>query len=97
MDEEQLNLEVIGELNDPDANYSFNDLKVWRHKETGKLYYATDSGCSCPSPFEDFSTIESLSPITEATWSDFEKAVKDHCSNGPDKIELLVKVKGLLK
>lgn len=49
---EKFGLEVVGSLNDPDAYYSYSLLVVWRNVETGQLYWATDAGCSCPSPFE---------------------------------------------
>jgi hypothetical protein len=29
-------------------------LVLWRHLDTGKLFWATDSGCSCPTPFEGY-------------------------------------------
>ena len=96
MDTEKLGLEVVIELTDPDPCYSFDDLVVWK-TFSGKLYFATDSGCSCPEPFENFHTIEDLIPITNETWDEFEKAVKDHCSKGVDKIEALAKVRSLLK
>ena len=45
-------LELIGEadLNEPD--YSFDMVAVWRDGEG--YYVGTDSGCSCPSPFESY-------------------------------------------
>jgi hypothetical protein len=50
---EKLDLKVLVDfwLSEPD--YDFNILCVWKHKN-GKLYWAQDSGCSCPSPFEDY-------------------------------------------
>lgn len=42
--------------------YEFNMTRVYQQISTGDLFYATDMGCSCPSPFED--TEESdLTPI----------------------------------
>ncbi|SRR6266498_856505 len=73
---EAFGLRVIGELNDPEACYSFRDLVVWQHEETGMIYYATDSGCSCPSPFEDFT---SLDKATEVRFlNDFIDALEDY-------------------
>lgn len=36
-----------------EPGYDFDMLVVWRETATGKLWAATDSGCSCPTPFED--------------------------------------------
>lgn len=60
---EQFGLTVVGEVHDPDACYSFNDFVAWRH-EDGRLFWASDSGCSCPVPFENFGDLESLSTGT---------------------------------
>lgn len=47
-------LEILGVLEDPGACYSFDTLVVWIDLATSKLYAARDSGCSCPTPFEDY-------------------------------------------
>ncbi len=49
-DTEKLGLESI-EFDDPDAGYSFDTLLFVATKD-GRVYSATDSGCSCPTPFE---------------------------------------------
>lgn len=33
--------------------YEFNTLCFWATKD-GRVYSACDSGCSCPTPFEDY-------------------------------------------
>lgn len=73
---EAFGLKVIGELNDPDADYSFYDFVVWKHEETGKIYWASDSGCSCPCPFEDYTSLESATEVV--SMHDFIDAVKDY-------------------
>lgn len=102
---ERSGLKIIGELNDPHACYSFDDLVVWQSIVDGKLYYASDSGCSCPSPFDGFDCIEDLTEITNETWVEFDDAVDDHCVNdwseqsdslACDKVEMLAKVALLL-
>jgi hypothetical protein len=45
-------LETIGEA-ETERDYDFDKFVVWRRLADGMLLYATDSGCSCPSPFED--------------------------------------------
>lgn len=43
--------EIIETIELEDEPWQFDILVVWRDPE-GTLVWATDSGCSCPSPFE---------------------------------------------
>lgn len=52
-DPAKFGLTNIGEIEWGDGCYSFDLTVVWRREFDGKLVYAEDSGCSCPSPFED--------------------------------------------
>lgn len=56
---EHYGLEILGEAAD-EPDWDFNMFVVWRDKDTGVLYYASDAGCSCPSPFEDYNSKEDL-------------------------------------
>ena len=38
---------------DPEEAYEFDTLAFWQ-SPTGAVYTASDSGCSCPTPFEAF-------------------------------------------
>lgn len=69
---EAFDLEILGQLNDPQASYSFDDFVVWQHKD-GRIFYGSDSGCSCPSPFEDFTSLDKADEAT--TIEKFEAAV----------------------
>lgn len=106
---EKMGLEVVGGLDDPEASYSFDDLIVWRHIETGDVYYASDCGCSCPTPFEDYDSLEKLTKVTNETWKEFQEAVETHCHYGrlynredfidklaADRTQLLQKVSKLI-
>lgn len=101
---EAFGLRKVDELYDPEASYSFDMLVVWQHDD-GRLFYATDAGCSCPSPYEDFRQLEDLTPITVETLDDFTAAVRAHCAESKDptgsfqaeKVELLAKVTALLR
>jgi len=62
---EKLGLEIVGEAGDEDASYSFDMFVVWKDA-AGKLYYGSDSGCSCPSPFEDYREVSDLTTATVA-------------------------------
>lgn len=33
--------------------YSFDYVSFWVRKDTGQILYSTDSGCSCPTPYEE--------------------------------------------
>lgn len=49
---EEYGLKTVGEVEWGDGYYNFDLTVVWQDISTGTLYYADDSGCSCPSPFE---------------------------------------------
>jgi len=69
---EALGLEVVAELEFSDMNYCFDTRVVWKNKE-GVLYTARDAGCSCPTPFEDYTSVESLE---RARIEDLESEIK---------------------
>ena len=78
---EKFGLTIVHQVDDPDACYSFDMIVLWRHDETGSLYWAQDSGCSCPSPFEDFTSLDALELLTDDTWAKFEAAVNGWCAS----------------
>ena len=49
-DPEKFGLTVIGEI-DVGASYEFDMVAFWKGAD-GCVYAASDSGCSCPSPFQ---------------------------------------------
>lgn len=52
-DPQGFGLEAIGEIDWSDGCYQFDLTAVWRRAFDGRFVYAEDSGCSCPSPFEN--------------------------------------------
>lgn len=40
-------------LDRPDLSYEFDTLCFWKDSE-GTVYSASDTGCSCPVPFENY-------------------------------------------
>lgn len=60
---EAFGLTPVAEMDEDDASYSFDLFVVWKHN-TGNLYWGTDVGCSCPSPFEDITSLNMLSTGT---------------------------------
>lgn len=76
---ELFGLELIDELSDGNAGSGFDILVVLRHKDSGRLFWGRDEGCSCPSPFENswFHGPDStdLREVTRASWEAFEAEV----------------------
>jgi hypothetical protein len=52
-------LEVVGVIERSDGDYQFDMVAVWRESR-GRYWIGQDSGCSCPSPFEDIYDINQL-------------------------------------
>jgi hypothetical protein len=73
---EQLELRSVAEINLSDGDYCFDLRAVWEHRASGILYTARDSGCSCPSPFEDYHSLEQLDML------DVEELVREIRAEG---------------
>lgn len=56
---DKFGLQVIGTVQWEEDNYSFDLTAVFKD-EHGNLYWADDAGCSCPSPFEDYTSVDKL-------------------------------------
>jgi len=58
-------LSILGAVELEAPEWSFYTLCVWKN-ESG-YYLGTDSGCSCPSPFENYDGIDDLTgPLSAA-------------------------------
>jgi len=82
-DPQDFGLELVGEFDWTEPDYSFDMLVVWKSGR-GQYWIGEDSGCSCPSPFEDVRDVNELDgPYTKA---DLRKRVnfrvKDRFENG---------------
>ena len=80
---EKWGLKTVGSLNNG-GGFDFDYFSVWIDA-SGFLYAAEDSGCSCPYPFENVTTIEQLTRYSNA--SDLEVAMvawkeTDYRANG---------------
>jgi hypothetical protein len=76
---ERFGLELLGEFDVREPDYSFDIFAVWINRETRDLYFAVDSGRSCPSPFELFDSVESL---THASKSEVIAAILSGLDDG---------------
>lgn len=56
---EDFGLEVVGTIEWSEPNWDFDMTVVWRAKR-GQYWIGSDSGCSCPSPFEDIHDVNEL-------------------------------------
>ena len=73
-DPEKSGLEIFKFI-DTAGSYEFDMFVIWKKKDDGRLFYATDSGCSCPTPFENCYEIDE---ITNETLYNFEQALQNH-------------------
>lgn len=80
-DPQEWGLEVVGELEFSDGCYQFDTLVVWKDKKNRKVYYAEDSGCSCPVPFEECRSVDDLTEISSVTLQEFRSHIVDRCSS----------------
>lgn len=98
---EQFGLTQIGQIEWAEPDYSFDIGVVWID-ENGDLFYAQDAGCSCPSPFEDYTSKESLEKLTFAELqARLEKEAEEHYISewntfGPTRDDLRARVVDLL-
>lgn len=72
---EEHDLSVFDEVETADS-YDFDTTVIWQNKE-GKLYWAHDSGCSCPTPFERYDSISDLNILDKDTFHGFEEHLKN--------------------
>src|SRR3990167_8896521 len=69
----KVGLEIVAEL-DTGGSYDFDKVVVWRRKIDGAYLWLADSGCSCPSPFEDYG-VDDLKSLTGVGDPAFEAAI----------------------
>lgn len=95
---ENFGLTTVGSVYWYDGSYEFDMTVVWKDAE-GNFYWAHDSGCSCPSPFEDYTSLDMLEKGTahEAA-ADLQAALSenryynDNKYAAPQVVELISKI-----
>lgn len=65
---EKWNLKLIGEIEYSDLEYQFDTRIFLSDDENKRIYTARDSGCSCPTPFEDINSLNDLAEIKDISW-----------------------------
>lgn len=71
---EAFGLEIVAYLDLDDMPYSYDMLVVWR-TDDGRLLMDTDSGCSCPTPFEGVEVAD-LPEYSESAANDIINAAR---------------------
>ena len=75
---EYFDLIIVKTLEEEDLSYEFNMFIIFQHKDK-RLFYAKDIGCSCPSPFEDYTHLKHLTEITKMGFSSFVTEFESWC------------------
>lgn len=94
-DPEKFGLTTIGEIDWSDSCYQFDYTVVWQRASDGRFVYAEDSGCSCPSPFED-KGVEDLTVLRQhGGLEDFkahcaERQAEGYHENRQDEVAALI-------
>ncbi len=92
------NLKVVAEIEFSDGNYQFDTRVVWQEMDGPRLWTMRDSGCSCPTPFEDYS----LSNIDPLDFEALRREVNEEVASGKNNVspetaqEFLAKVKAAI-
>jgi hypothetical protein len=73
---EKHDLVIIKEI-DSAGGYEFDTTVVFKDKDNN-FYFASDSGCSCPSPFEEFNSVADLTKLTLHEFHALEQEVQRH-------------------
>ena len=63
---------MIHVIDEPDMSYEYHTLVVWEKAQ--RLFWAEDSGCSCPTPFEDYN-LANLNKLNKRTYKEFDAAL----------------------
>jgi hypothetical protein len=99
-DTEKCGLEIVDTLDESGLCYEFNTLLIVRATDTGRLYYAHSSGCSCPCPFEEFSYASAennnLNEITKESIESFISDLDRFPVSVDERREVVRKVEKLL-
>lgn len=88
-------LEIFDEINQEDLCYEYNTLCIWKKLDDNTLWYDSDSGCSCPTPFEE--NRHDLRPIIVDNFYNFNQEIEEFPVTNLAKVEILKKVKDYLK
>lgn len=93
---EKYDLTPVGEIYMSEPCWDFDIVAVWQHTPTGDLYWGRDMGCSCPSPFEDYRSLDKLTKLSSGNLAEFAQELRG-CYKQDDANDLLRKVRKALR
>ena len=91
---EKFGLTIVDEVDGADS-YEFDMIVVWQRTEDERLFWASDSGCSCPSPFENYNDVDSLEPLNRHTYAAFVAALNTNNTPLDERLTMIQKVEEL--
>lgn len=76
-------LTLVTDFEWSDEPYEFDLTRIYHHPDTNQIFYAHDSGCSCPMPFEDFNSIDDYTKADslQAMFDVLKDTREDKCSH----------------
>lgn len=77
---EKCGLTLVYSLDEAGLSYEYNKVILCQDQETGILYAAHDSGCSCPTPFERVYGLDEMRELRSA--EDFVKFLQEEYCDG---------------
>lgn len=89
---EACGLEILETFERPDVSYEFDMLVFWRDLKSKKIYCLSDSGCSCPSPYENVRSMEDLTLCP-----DRKTAIREFDSWGNGNTSDLMKIEAMFQ
>jgi hypothetical protein len=93
---EKCGLEIFEYIDTADS-YEFDIFCIWKKLDDNTLYWDSDSGCSCPSPFSNSDHGHDLKVIDKDAFYNFEEALKNHSRiTTSDYLKIRDKVKSYL-
>ena len=94
---EHFDLEVIAEFDFSSGSYEFDKRVIWKDLQDGTLYTARHSGCSCPTPFEDYESKADLSEVRSTNWliEEAREAAKSEYYSGPSVLDYIEELRCL--
>lgn len=77
------------------GNWEFYIFATWYDEKKDGLWYAIDSGCSCPTPFSGFTKLEDLQFANnkEEIFSAIQKWVQDYNGESIDISSFRIKIR----
>lgn len=92
---ESCELEIFFEI-DIAGSYEFDKFVIWKDKNN-ELFWDTDSGCSCPSPFDPSEDRHDLKLIDYNSFSAFKEELSRFINNSGELSRIINKVKNFIK